>query len=220
MIDPLLKRFKEVGIPYGNSYSNRWSPLRRSASQVYDYLKPSREYNPDNPGFWTVKELKNVVHLIQKKKIFRVRQGEIIKNLPDDISSEEMAAVIRDVMLPDALPIFMEFDPRRFCEFFGVTKRTAMEYASKIAKRFNREYLVRESPVTVGTIHSVKGGEADVVVLFPDLSLQGYKQYKARGFGGRDAIIRMFYVGMTRTRDELIICNPSGGSYAKEVLSA
>lgn len=218
MIDPLIKRFREVGIPYGNPYSKRWAPLRRSATQVYDYLKPSREFNND-PSFWTIKELKNVVHNVMKSKIFRSRMGGRIEALPDDISQEDMASVIREVMLPDVLVDFMEFDPVRFLKYFPQTKRDAMKYPVGIVKRFSRDHLITEPNVTVGTIHSVKGGEADLVILFPDLSIQGYKQYKARGFGGRDAIIRMFYVGVTRAREELIICNPCGGSYAKEVIS-
>lgn len=220
MLEPMLKHFKDVGIPYGNAYSGRWSPLRRSASQIYDYLKPSREYNPDGPSFWTVKELQNVVHNIKKRQLFRIGHGEKISNLPENTTAEELAIVIRDVMLPDVLPKFMEFDPLEFSNLFRPGKKSAMQYAAKISKRFDRDHLVKQTPITVGTIHSVKGGEADIVVLFPDLSFQGYKQYKAKGFGGRDAIIRLFYVGMTRTRDELIICNPSGGLYAKEVLSA
>jgi superfamily I DNA/RNA helicase len=65
---------------------------------------------------------------------------------------------------------------------------------------------LRETPrVTVGTIHSVKGGEADVVFLFPDLSQAGDAAYQRFG-PPRDAVIRLFYVGMTRARQALYVC--------------
>ena len=61
--------------------------------------------------------------------------------------------------------------------------------------------------VIVGTIHSVKGGEADVVYLFPDLSRAGDGQYHRMG-PPRDSVVRLFYVGITRARHTLYICQP------------
>ncbi len=65
--------------------------------------------------------------------------------------------------------------------------------------------LVETPQAVVGTIHSVKGGEADVVYLFPDLSRSGDAGLN-RGGADRDAVIRLFYVGMTRARHTLYIC--------------
>jgi superfamily I DNA/RNA helicase len=59
--------------------------------------------------------------------------------------------------------------------------------------------------VTVGTIHSVEGGEADVVFLFPDLSPAGDAAYQRSG-PQRHSVIRLFYVGMTRALHTLYIC--------------
>ena len=62
----------------------------------------------------------------------------------------------------------------------------------------------------VGTIHSVKGGEADVVYLFPDLSQAGAAQYERSG-APHDSVIRLFYVGATRARETLYICQRETG---------
>ncbi len=59
--------------------------------------------------------------------------------------------------------------------------------------------------VIVGTIHSVKGGQADVVFLFPDLSAAGDAAYRSHGLR-RDSVVRQFYVGTTRARHTLYIC--------------
>ena len=62
----------------------------------------------------------------------------------------------------------------------------------------------------VGTIHSVKGGQADCVYLFPDLSQAGDAQY-ARFGHSRDSVIRLFYVGATRAREVLYVCQRETG---------
>jgi superfamily I DNA/RNA helicase len=51
----------------------------------------------------------------------------------------------------------------------------------------------------------VKGGQADVVYLFPDMSQAGDAQYGRDG-APRDSVIRQFYVGATRAREKLYIC--------------
>jgi len=62
----------------------------------------------------------------------------------------------------------------------------------------------------VGTVHSVKGGEADCVFLLPDISRSIDRDMAERGEGARDALTRMWYVGMTRARQELVLCAPGG----------
>ena len=64
----------------------------------------------------------------------------------------------------------------------------------------------------VGTIHSVKGGEAEVVYLMPDLSPQAVRNLYEPG--GADDIVRQFYVGLTRARQELVICGPATRFFA------
>jgi len=61
---------------------------------------------------------------------------------------------------------------------------------------------MKETPsIIVGTIHSVKGGQADNVFLIPDLSMAGKESY----LENPDPIIRQMYVGMTRSKDKLIL---------------
>jgi len=55
--------------------------------------------------------------------------------------------------------------------------------------------------IRLSTIHGAKGGEADNVVLFTDLSTAALKE---RG----DDIHRVFYVAVTRTRENLYIVEP------------
>jgi ATP-dependent exoDNAse (exonuclease V) beta subunit len=49
-----------------------------------------------------------------------------------------------------------------------------------------------------------------VVYLFPDLSQAADAQY-ARGGPARDSVIRLFYVGLTRARETLYVCQRETG---------
>jgi len=64
-----------------------------------------------------------------------------------------------------------------------------------------------KSKLMVGTCHSAKGGEADVVILFPNIS-SAATDY-AHEYG-TDAIVRTFFVGMTRARHGLYLCQSCG----------
>ena len=81
------------------------------------------------------------------------------------------------------------------------------EFPAEIAARYGPLALMETPKIVVGTIHSVKGGQADVVYLFPDLSRAGDEQYQRMG-APRDSVVRLFYVGITRARDTLYICQP------------
>ena len=78
------------------------------------------------------------------------------------------------------------------------------------SSRRGPQALLETPKVVVGTVHSVKGGQADVVYLFPDLSQAGDAQY-ARGGVASDSVIRQFYVGVTRAREKLYICQAESG---------
>jgi DNA helicase-2/ATP-dependent DNA helicase PcrA len=81
-------------------------------------------------------------------------------------------------------------------------------YAARVVKKRGPDALDEKPRITVGTIHSVKGAEADVVVLFPDLSPSGHRQWEGTA-AERDDVIRTFYVGLTRAREGVILCSPS-----------
>jgi DNA helicase-2/ATP-dependent DNA helicase PcrA len=83
-----------------------------------------------------------------------------------------------------------------------------LEYPARVIKSHGKSALFERPKITVGTIHSVKGDEADVVILFPDLSPAAHRQWEGEP-DERDEIIRTFYVGLTRAREGVILCSPS-----------
>lgn len=91
-------------------------------------------------------------------------------------------------------------DPGRpwFSAFKGDQK--ILDYHREIiAHDYDRKNL----RIDVGTIHSVKGGEADNVILLSDMSRSVAKNFEA----APDSEHRVFYVGATRTRKNLYIMN-------------
>ena len=70
--------------------------------------------------------------------------------------------------------------------------------------RANGEELNREPRIKLSTIHSVKGGEEDNVVILPDLTMNTQKSYERN----RDDENRLFYVGATRAKEHLHVVRP------------
>ena len=91
--------------------------------------------------------------------------------------------------------------------------RKALEFPVAVYKSQGEKGLQDEPRIIVGTIHSVKGGEADAVYLFPDLSAQAYQQLQIVPREARPALVRQVYVAMTRAREALYLCEPGGRHY-------
>ncbi len=70
--------------------------------------------------------------------------------------------------------------------------------------RANGEKLNQEARIKLSTIHSVKGGEEDNVVILPDLTTNTQLAYERN----KDDENRLFYVGATRTKEHLHIVKP------------
>jgi hypothetical protein len=93
----------------------------------------------------------------------------------------------------------------------------AIRYAIGIVERHGPDVINAEPLLTVGTCHSVKGGEADVVFLSPDVSPATAQQMSIPA--ERDHVTRVFYVGMTRAKDSLFLCSASGKSVSWPAVS-
>jgi len=82
-----------------------------------------------------------------------------------------------------------------------------LEYAASIITKRGREGLLDVPRIIPSTIHAAKGGEADIVIIFPDVSQAGYLELYG-STEGRDAATRLGYVALTRAREELWLCQP------------
>ena len=87
--------------------------------------------------------------------------------------------------------------------------KSQADYLVRIATARGMEALEVEPTCYVGTVHSFKGAEADVVFLAPDLSPAGWRAWNNKLSGGHDDVLRTIYVGMTRARQQLVLLDPA-----------
>ena len=87
-------------------------------------------------------------------------------------------------------------------EAFDNAGQTRVEYLRKMRK--NGEKLNEKPRIELSTIHAAKGGEATNVVLLTDLTENTMKSYERNP----DDENRLFYVGATRTKENLHIVEP------------
>jgi len=81
------------------------------------------------------------------------------------------------------------------------------EYYRGVMRRGNK--LTSEPQIHLSTIHGVKGGEADNVVLMTDMAYRSYQGMER----DPDQEHRVFYVAVTRAKKRLIIIQPQGRFY-------
>jgi ATP-dependent exoDNAse (exonuclease V) beta subunit len=88
---------------------------------------------------------------------------------------------------------------------------TPQEREFFIAARRRGESLVKEPRIKISTMHRVKGGEADNVVLLTDISMRTYNEMNRN----LDDECRVFYVGATRAKNSLHIVMPQTDLFFK-----
>lgn len=88
----------------------------------------------------------------------------------------------------------------------GIPQQDRMYYVS-ILRRGRK--LTEQPRIHISTIHGVKGGEADNVMLLTDMAARSYRGYQQNP----DDEHRVFYVGVTRARQALHIIQPQTGIF-------
>lgn len=79
-----------------------------------------------------------------------------------------------------------------------------------ITRRYGR---LPHPKVTLTSIHSSKGREADTVIILPDMTRATYLAYSRGNQEERESENRVAYVAITRTKRRLIVCKPESRRY-------
>lgn len=226
MLEPLETLLRERGIPFHNPYRSTkpaWNPLGKPQSgmngseRLLAYLRISHDvWGDGGTRIWTIDDYIKWASQLKVRGIFRGgdrTKAEIEKfraRMADDEPErlEESLDTIEHLskwMTDEGLTNALNQDLRWFEDnLLSIGKTNSMTYALKVARMHGGAALMTEPQVILGTIHSVKGGWADCVYLFPDMSRNGYMEYSTSY--KRDGIIRLFYVAMTRAKESLILC--------------
>ena len=196
MLNPLVEFLRREAIPFANPYRRKrrdWNPLTVSKRQttanarVIAYMAGWRR----DPVTWTGEELSLWLPLSAGilKRGSRDKLVQVTGLAPADLIGEAMP-----------LESMLAAGPEWLLEHLSTSHRRA-DYQVMIGARA-WENLETEPALMVGTYHSVKGGEADVVVAFPDISPQAAKAWR---YGEIGPTVRMFFVGTTRARTSLYL---------------
>lgn len=217
MLGPIIQELKARGIPFHNPYRrNRgdWNPLSRAAGSIQNRVRAFWYGAKTFPPVWTAQQMKLWIELLKVDGV--LKRG--VKTFIDGVAKTDPAAQF-DVneyhnFFEGGCPF--EYEPATL-QWLGEraleSKRRQIRYPIDIIGKHGTEAF--DAPkVIVGTIHSVKGGQADDVYVLPDLSTEAANQWD-RGGEGRDAIRRTMYVAMTRAFERLIVCEPSTGLAVK-----
>ncbi len=220
MLDPIKHEMRKAGLPFHNPYRRTrgdWNPLRpagkgtSSKDRLLAYLLLDERPDVgmgDLSRPWTGEDVRRWAHVVKKQGIFIRGVGGAIEALPDrELEYDEIAALFAsEIELEQAVTPDINWLSRNLLS----SSRAGMAFPIEVARKRGPRALLAEPRVVIGTIHSVKGGQADVVFLIPDLSVRGMNEWRQKaGSPAHDAVRRQMYVGMTRARHELAVLTPS-----------
>lgn len=226
MLEPLIRVLRQQGVPFHNPYrvkQGAWNPMR-SAYRVLSFLSPS--FHPEmlsladafGTGLWSWGELKAWTEpLLAAGVMVRGKKSLVEAHCQKDRFGESEAQEtptleeLLELFEPEHHEALREFSLEWWESKLRTKKKQTYAYPLEVVKRRGADGLKDEPSVVVGTIHSVKGGEADHVYVFPDVSRRGAEE--ARTSSGRNAAIRQYYVAFTRAREVLHICRPDAQWY-------
>ena len=193
MLNPTIEALRERGLLFQNKWrrSNRlWNPINaasdtstRTADRVLAFIEAG------DPGLWLP---------LLSASAFRMRGANAI----DDPS------MWKEWLSPSSMKAIEKRDTHWLVRNSTKTYQRSVGYATNILNRQGAEVLNASIMISVGTIHSIKGGETDACFLYTDISRAGAEILETRS--GRDASIRLGYVAMTRAREELVFCEAAG----------
>ena len=223
MLRPVIQVLRKNAIPFHNPYRRSngfWNPLRTgrrgsTANRILALLA-AHPSSGDAHRPWTAGEFALWTEWLTAKGILKHGAKTHLREWDDarPVTLADLDAVFEAGALESLLACF-EGDHRALIDWWRSKVNAAMQnriqFAADVAAIRGPQALMETPQVVVGTIHSVKGGEADVVILFPDLSQAGDAAYQRHG-APRDSVIRTFYVGMTRAREALYIADSVGGA--------
>jgi len=217
MLQPVVKVLRANAIPFWNPYrkaNGSWNPIRTgnrgsTANRILSLLVAHPDYGEQHRP-WSHGDQMAWGECLASKGV--LRHGAKKKLSTWDVDQPVAPETLNAIFEPAALDSLMEAyegDYRALLDWWrsriNVEYFDRAKYPADVACRRGPAALLEKPRAVVGTIHSVKGGQADVVYLFPDVSQAGAAQYGRAG-APRDSVIRLFYVGATRAREALYIC--------------
>lgn len=215
-LQKVLAELRRRGIPFANrnrTESSSWNPLGvagHGAGDRMHRLCSAHSRPPDR--LWEGRDLKAWVSWLEARGVLKHGGKERLSGIDGD--GWYGLPLLEQCMLPEEYAAFclrLRHSPAAIGDWWR--RRVLPQYeqdvhfAARVLQVGSMDQLTAPPQLTVGTIHSVKGDQAQVVYLLPDLTNRWRADYFAGG-SRRDGLLRMFYVAATRAEEELYLCAP------------
>ena len=178
----MLRQYENHCISSGFSFEGKYSPLKSSSLKAIRFWEELRRGGSLSPE--QVKRVNG--YLLPRNRIKDTKKLSAYKTLDMSTLKNQFDLNI-DTIWHEALG-----------------KISAYEREYFIAARKRGETLVNKPRIKISTIHGSKGGEADNILLMTDIAPRTYDEM-IRDF---DSELRVFYVGVTRAKQNLHLLVP------------
>lgn len=244
MLIDIIRQLRERGLPFHNPYrTNRgdWNPLRCDGDGISGtQLLSSFFMMHVDEDYWHIEHFLDWIRFLKTGPTGIIRKhGKIAINALIELYNEAISENSVDgdsklntcrewverILSPDAIEPALARDTSWLIENIQTARVKGLQYPLEVYKKYGQhglgygkigdpEYKGLQPKILVGTIHSTKGGEADSIFLYPDISQAAYMEME-NSQDNRDAINRLFYVGVTRAEDTLYIMEPATRYYVE-----
>lgn len=176
MLRQLITNLRRLGVPFANRYrpaESRWNPLRTaagmtSAERLYRYLVCDERLLGARSRLWTGDDVRAWLGLVGVKEAGLARGAKTKANV---LPSGELDVAQVMALFGDEETFYDASEPsldwllkaaRGLSGMVGTADRPGkLDYPAAVARSHGPGALVDEPLVTVGTIHSTKGAEAE-----------------------------------------------------------
>jgi len=186
----LLEKFTQHCLERGYLFSSRLkTPIREPVLRAIKFWELLR-----NGNHIRAEEVKNIYDYMSVKTRVKFGSKKVLKALPDE-KSVSLVDLQRDYgLVVDTL------------WRHALDRITGAEEDYVVMALKRGEKMLGEPRIRINTIHGVKGGEADNVAILTDMSYRTYLESEK----DPDSEHRVWYVAVTRTKQNLFLIAPSG----------
>lgn len=212
----IIKQLRNAGVPFHNPFSDRgqFNPLSdrggvSSPQRLLAFLRSSDKFFGEAARLWTYGELDLWLDPIKSDGLLRRGAKKKIETMAAQLG--EVACSfdkLREFFSDDGISQLEEADSNPvgwYVARLNASRQKPFEFPSLIVERQGVKGLTERPKIIVGTIHSVKGGEAESVFVFPDLSPQAFASHERNPA----PTWRQYYVALTRASSKMFICENS-----------
>lgn len=196
----VLSALRAAGTPFANHYRPAelaWNPLGNgnghgtaAATRWRAFLEPSLRWDQAQLRCWA--------------ELLKVEAFPLGREAVTDRGALTLAEIASEgLLVPAAVQAAGGGDLSLLHGLVYARFTKSVPYIAGVLTAHGREALFDPPALTVGTIHSTKGGESAHVILLPHLSPAGEQD---RVEDSADASIRLRYVGMSRAAETLTLC--------------